>query len=785
MRPPNRPVRSAPRRTSVGPTVGSLHDTTPTARRGSVSADHREMLAPPAASTRRPRRIERLLHLSRGRVLVALTVSLVVLLGGPLASAALGPDSGPQVVPAAAAQPPPPTDQPPIPIPPADPDACGPGSPPLPICQLPTATTTPPVTGLPLPTEVPTLPPCDRMLPLQHCAPAGTTTPSSPCAGEGCIPQPRTTTAPPTNPGTGQPGQGDQPSDDCGITDIGACITEAIDGFFRGIVTDALNPLLDLLSKTLLTTPTPDSLPRVGELWDSSWQILLVSYGLLVLIAGVIAMGYQTVQTRHSIKELAPRLVTGFLAGALSLWAATKGIELANALVAAIMGGGVDASSAGETLRNLVLNSLTGGIWIIFIGIFLAGMLVVLLITYIVRVALTVLLIAGAPLALMFHALPQTEGIAYWWWKAYGGCLAIQLGQSLTLITAMKVFLAPGGFTIFGPTVSGLINLLVALALMYILFKIPFWVLSPVRGGGGRSGLIGSLVKGFLAYKTFGLLGGRGGKSPKPRPSGGGRGGGGNTGGGGSSNPYANPRATANGQYMLPLPGMCRTRPTGKPKPKSGPTPKPSSPQGRQLALPLEDDWPENKPMLGRDGQYRLPLDVQRTTPPPSTPTGTDPSSRSTRASRGKQLELPLDPYRSNRPNRSGQYPLPLDDVQRVPRPASPPPPVAPRPSGRRPVQPELPFDPYKGNRATRSGQYPLPLDGVRRAPAPKPAPAPPRAAPPRPAPRSGQQLRLPLDLPKPAKPPTAPTTPVFSSPPSPPPPRPAGPSPKPGGKTP
>jgi hypothetical protein len=713
---------------------------------------------------------------------VGLAVSLVVLVGGTLATAAFSPDSGARVAPAAAAQPAPPTNQPPIPIPTVDPDPCGPGTAPLPICQLPTPTATPPMTGLPLPTEIPTLPPCDPTLPLQQCAPTGTTTP---CSGEGCIPQPgATTAATPTNPGTGQPGPGEETEDDCGITDIGACITEAINAFFRGIVTNALNPLLDLLSKTLLTTPMPDSLPRVGELWDNSWQILLVSYGLLVLIAGVIAMGYQTVQTRHSIKELAPRLVVGFLAGALSLWVATKGIQIANALVAAIMGGGVDANSAGETLRNLVLGSLTGGIWIIFIGIVLAGMLVALLITYVVRVALTIILIAGAPLALMFHALSQTEGIAYWWWKAYGGCLVIQLDQSLTLITAMKVFLAPGGFTIFGPTMSGLVNLLVALALIYILFKIPFWVLSSVRGGGGGRGLIGSLAKGFLAYKTFSLLSGRGGgTSSKPRPSGGGRGGrggGGSSGGSGSSNPYAHARTTGSGQYVLPLPGVRRTRPTGKPAPKTkpGPTPKSSGPQGRQRALPLGDDWPEHKPVLGRDSQYRLPLDVQRTTPPAS-PTRADTGGRRTRAADGKQLELPLDPYRGNRPNRSGQYPLPLDGVRRVPRPASPRPPAAPRSSGRRVVQPELPFDPYTGNRTTRGGQYPLPLDGVRRTPAPKPAPAAPPAASPRPASRAGQQLRLPLDLPKPAKPPTATTRPVFSSPPSP-----ARPSRKPGGKS-
>ncbi|MGW5054962.1 hypothetical protein [Actinokineospora sp. NPDC004072] len=663
-------------------------------------------------------------------------MSLVVLVGGALAATASTPAA---VSPAVAVQPVPP------PFPTVDPD------------------------------------PCDPTLPQQPCTPNPTTVPtapSTPCTGEGCIPRPDATTPPPTNPGTGPPGQGGEPTDECGITDIGACITEAINAFFRGIVTEALNPLLDLLSRTLLTTPMPGELPRVGELWDNSWQILLLAYGLLVLIAGVIAMSYQSVQTRHSIKELAPRLVVGFLAGALSLWVATKGIQIANGLVAAIMGGGVDAGAAGETLRNLVLGSLNGGIWIIFIGIFLAGMLIALLVTYVVRVALTIILIAGAPLALMFHALPQTEGIAYWWWKAYGGCLAIQVGQSMTLIVGMNVFLAPGGFTLFGPTMTGLVNLLVALALMYILFKIPFWVLSSIRTGNGRS-LIGSLVKGFLAYKTFGLLGARGGgKGGTPHTLGGGRGGrAGASTNRGSPAPYANPRTTAGGQYVLPLPGIRRTRPAGSPSPKGGPAPKPSVAQGRQLALPLGEDWPENKPVLGRDGQYRLHLNVHRT-PPPAPPDGTDTERRRPgRKGNGGQLPLPFDPYRGNRPTRSGQYPLPLDGIRRVPRPPSPPPPPTVRPAAHRVVQPQLPFDPYKGNRATRSGQYPLPLDNVRRVPAPPPAPP---AAPPRPAPPPGRQLRLPLDLPKPPKP----STPAVSPPPPPTPPATRRP-PEPGGSTP
>ncbi|MCU1680196.1 MAG: hypothetical protein JWQ81_935 [Amycolatopsis sp.] len=677
--------------------------------------------------------------MTRGRALAMLALGLVVLLGGTLAvTASAAPGSGP-----AAAQPAP---NPPLPLPTGDP--CTPDSP-LALCHQPAPSTTPPTTGVPLPppTTLPTLPSCDPSLPLPQCSPSGAPTSTTPCTGEGCIPQPPTSTLPPGGPGIGQPGAGGTGEQECGFTHIGGCITNAINDFFAGVVTAALNPLLDLLSATLLTTPTPSSLPRIGELWDNSWQILLVSYAMLVLIAGVLVMSYETLQTRHSVKEIAPRLVVGFLSGALSLWVATKGIEIANALVPAIMGSGVDAGSAADTLKNMILaQNNEGGFFLVIIGLVLAGMLLVLLVTYIVRVALTIILIAGAPLALMFHALPQTDGIAKWWWKAYGGCLAIQVGQSLTLIVAVKVFLAPGGFTIFGATGAGVINMLVAIALMYILFKIPFWILGSIRGGGGGRSLVGSLVRGFLAYKTFGLLGGGGG-GRKPRPSGGNRGG-----GGGSTSPYANPTTTSGGQYVLPLTGLKRGKlptpphqryPARGTKTSFGPR---RAPSGVQLSLPLGDDWPENKPVLGRDGQYRLPLDVARVTPTPPPPLPGQPGPGGGRRG-GQQLQFEFDPYRGNRPRSSGQYPLPLD-VTRTPRPAGPPPatPPRPRPGG---TQLELPFDPYKGTRPTRSGQYPMPLDGVRRVPPATPAPP---APPPRPAARGGRQLRLPLDLPKPPR---------------------------------
>ena len=101
------------------------------------------------------------------------------------------------------------------------------------------------------------------------------------------------------------------PDTTCGLTDLGGCVSGAVDSFLRDLVADALNPLLTMLSDTLLTTPSLDQLPGLRELWEQSWQIVLAAYGLLVLLAGILIMGYETVQTRHSLREIAPRSCSG------------------------------------------------------------------------------------------------------------------------------------------------------------------------------------------------------------------------------------------------------------------------------------------------------------------------------------------------------------------------------------------------------------------------------------------------------------------------------------------
>jgi len=63
--------------------------------------------------------------------------------------------------------------------------------------------------------------------------------------------------------------------------------------------------------------------------------------------------------------------------------------------------------------------------------------------TFILRTVLMVLLLGCAPLALICHATPQTEGLAYVWWRALAVCLSIQVGQAIIVLATVRVLLTP------------------------------------------------------------------------------------------------------------------------------------------------------------------------------------------------------------------------------------------------------------------------------------------------------------------------------------------------------
>ena len=314
---------------------------------------------------------------------------------------------------------------------------------------------------------------------------------------------PGNTTAP-TTPAPGSGGSvsgGSQPSP--GLFDITGHIEAAIDDWFRDLVTSALDPILTLLGHTLLATPNVTSQSRVGQLWQMTEGIADAFLVLFVLVGGAIVMGHETLQTRTAIKDILPRIVVAAIAVNASLSLAGLAISTADSLSEAVMGQSVDPSQAATVLRQLVLGSLAdGGIFVVLVGGVVAVLAIVVLATYIVRLAIVILLVVAAPICLVCHALPQTEGLAKLWWRAFFGALAVQVAQSLVLITALRVFLATGGPANLGiASTGGLVDLLVSACLCWVLVKIPGWISRFVFSGSrGHSG-VSRVVRDVVIYK--------------------------------------------------------------------------------------------------------------------------------------------------------------------------------------------------------------------------------------------------------------------------------------------
>ena len=274
----------------------------------------------------------------------------------------------------------------------------------------------------------------------------------------------------------------------CGLLDVNCYVGSAITNWFASLVKSAVNPLLKVIGQTALSTPQPGSIAAVRTLWSTGLGIADACYGLLVLIGGIIVMSHETLQTSYSAKEIAPRIVIGFVTANLSMVLMSKAIDLANGLSAAFTAGGVDPRTAAASLMATLGNSTASyGIFLVLLAVAGVALALVLALVYVIRLMAVVLLAAAAPLLLALYCLPQTAWAARWWWRALSAALAIQVAQGLVMTAAVEVFFSPGWLP--WHVGGNLEQMLITLCLLWILMRIPFWIASPVLSPLGRSPL--------------------------------------------------------------------------------------------------------------------------------------------------------------------------------------------------------------------------------------------------------------------------------------------------------
>ncbi len=298
-----------------------------------------------------------------------------------------------------------------------------------------------------------------------------------------------------------------QPPADPGLLDIPGRVRKAIDDWFQGLVAAAVSPALDLLGRTLLATPAVATGPRARELWQVSLGLADGAYVLLVTIAGVVLLAHESLQVHYTVKEIAPRLLVGLAAANLSFWLAATAIDLANAASAALTGQGVDPAHVTATVRTLALAPLAAASP--FVALLLGALVVLALLlagTCVVRSLVVVFLVVAAPIMLAAHALPQTEGLARFWWRAMSACLGVQVAQALALTMAARVFFEADRSAV-GPADGGhLVDVMVCCCLFWLLVRIPSWAARAVIEGGRRSTLL-RLARTMIVIRTVRAVG--------------------------------------------------------------------------------------------------------------------------------------------------------------------------------------------------------------------------------------------------------------------------------------
>ncbi|MUN35358.1 hypothetical protein [Actinomadura litoris] len=431
-----------------------------------------------------------------------------------------------------------------------------------------------------------------------------------------------------------------------------------MNGWFTDLVSSAAKPIFEVLHQTVLGTPTLDSpqMVRPRNLWAMSQTIANTCYVLLVTAGGVWLMtGHNLPGAELTPGQLAVRLVGAFLASNLSLVLIGYGIDFANGLAGAFLqagAGSVDPSVVADVVAGFVgTSAVPSQPFLALIGLGVVVLALCVAFVYVIRLALTMVLIAAAPLALMFHALPLTDGLARLWWRGMSGILAIQVCQSLVLATAFMLVFSEtedSSANLFGDLSNNdVTDLLMAACLLWLMLRIPSWVARSIwRPAQPR--MLGGLLKSLILYRGLGALFGRGSRmvaptraiTPQPPPP-----------------PPRPPR--------MPGPPPPPTPPTG-PAPATSPTP-PSDPgdldHGRegggrpmQLALPIPQ--PPAKPVPRRSVQLALPIPVTRTPRPPATGPVVVPRPRV----RSRQLMLPGMP---RRPVPHRQLPLWIEPPKR------------------------------------------------------------------------------------------------------------------------
>jgi len=303
------------------------------------------------------------------------------------------------------------------------------------------------------------------------------------------------------------------------IKDLIAGLIETVLNALTSATQAALNWVLGLLSAAVFSSPDVTVLPQVSYVSGRAQLVANAFMVLIVMVVGLLAMTHGSVQERYSLKELLPRMLIGFLAANMAIPAVRAVITGANALTDALTGDTFTSQDSFDQIRRVIAGASTDQatfIVALVMSLLALWMLVMLIITWLGRLTVLLVVAGTGPVALMCHALPQTDPVARIWWRSLFGALAVQVLQAVTLNMAVATLLSPdANLPALGlphdPT--GLLNLLITCFVLWLVIRIPRWVARNFGGNAARAGtILGYVVRVVVVQQLLSAIGLRGGR---------------------------------------------------------------------------------------------------------------------------------------------------------------------------------------------------------------------------------------------------------------------------------
>jgi hypothetical protein len=242
-------------------------------------------------------------------------------------------------------------------------------------------------------------------------------------------------------------------------------------GWLQSVAAQLLPAAADAAGLLLFQTPAFTEIPDVRGLWQVVLGVTDAMFVLALLFAGGLIMTSDTFQSRYTAKLLIPRLLLAAILANASLVLCSSLTHLDNALVVGILGPDPATNSWGTVTGQFASSNLTGGIVFALAAIAAAVMGLFLAIVYIARDLLLLLLTVLAPLALATYGVPGLDEMARLWWRGYLIGLFVQVGDALLLRVGTMLLGHPGWL---GTPASALISALMLVALLYVMFRLPF-----------------------------------------------------------------------------------------------------------------------------------------------------------------------------------------------------------------------------------------------------------------------------------------------------------------------